>query len=186
MSASGPFAMGPSQAGRSTTRPVPPSTLASVDSVNPSRLDIGLSQVIPPSLVKEGKRGQIKVSDEEVYSDPDDGVEIVDMDQVKKIDWMAPDILRKERRTSSAKMKQEDTGNIRMSLFSNVCHYAIQLTYSAALDAASGQALTLSESEDEELEDVIESFTTRANVNAVCRALVNDLPEYLTFLGGMP
>jgi DNA-directed RNA polymerase III subunit RPC4 len=94
------------------------STFASVDSTDPSRLNAGLSQTGPPSLGKDGKRGkekQIKVEDEEVYSDPDEGVEIVDMDQVQKTDWLAPDILRRERRTNDTKIKQEKLDDAGMS-----------------------------------------------------------------------
>ena len=64
---------------------------------------------------KDGKRGkgkEVKVEDDDVYSDPDEGVEIVDMDQVQKIDWMAPDILRKERRPKDTKIKQEKLDDI--------------------------------------------------------------------------
>lgn len=120
MTASGPFAMGPSQAGSSTDRL---STFAAVDSVDPSRLNPGLSQTGPPSLGKESKRGkekETKVEDDEVYSDPDDGVEILDMDQVQKIDWMAPDVLRKERRSGETKIKQENLDDKGMPVCSHV------------------------------------------------------------------
>ena len=46
--------------------------------------------------------------DAEVYSDPDEGVEIVDMDEVKTMDWMAPDSLRRERQSAKKKKKKED------------------------------------------------------------------------------
>jgi DNA-directed RNA polymerase III subunit RPC4 len=120
MSASGPFAMGPTQAGRSISH----SALASADSVDPSRLNVGLLQAGPPSLGKYSKRGkekQVKAEDEEVYSDPDEGVEIVDMDQVQKIDWMAPDVLRKERRTNDTKIKQENLDDTSKSLRFLIC-----------------------------------------------------------------
>jgi DNA-directed RNA polymerase III subunit RPC4 len=99
---------------------MPPSTFATV---GPSLPNTGLSQTGPPLLGKDGKRGKekdIKVEDEDVYSDPDDGVEIVDMDQVQKIDWMAPDILRKERRKDT-KIKQEKLDDIGMWLQSLFC-----------------------------------------------------------------
>ena len=35
--------------------------------------------------------------EEEEYSDPDEGVEIVDMENVRQMDWMAPESLRKEK-----------------------------------------------------------------------------------------
>jgi hypothetical protein len=39
----------------------------------------------------------VKVDTDEVYSDPDEGVEIVDMEQVWQMDWMAPESLRKDK-----------------------------------------------------------------------------------------
>ena len=35
--------------------------------------------------------------EEEEYSDPDEGVEMVDMENVRQMDWMAPESLRKEK-----------------------------------------------------------------------------------------
>jgi len=34
--------------------------------------------------------------DEELYSEPDEGVEIIDLQNVRELDWMAPETLRKE------------------------------------------------------------------------------------------
>lgn len=36
--------------------------------------------------------------DEELYSEPDDGVDIIDLQNVRELDWMAPETLRKEVR----------------------------------------------------------------------------------------
>jgi len=36
--------------------------------------------------------------DEELYSEPDEGVEIIDLQNVRELDWMAPETLRKESR----------------------------------------------------------------------------------------
>jgi DNA-directed RNA polymerase III subunit RPC4 len=36
-------------------------------------------------------------SDEDVYSEPDEGVEIIDMENVRQLDWMAPETLQRER-----------------------------------------------------------------------------------------
>lgn len=166
MTASGPFAMGPSQAGRSTDRVT---TFSSVDSVAPSRLTLGLSQTGPPLLGKESKRGkekETKVEEEEVYSDPDDGVEIVDMDQVQKIDWMAPDVVRKERRSGETKIKQENLDNISMSFCSYIL-YSSRFTDPDAVDVDPSQALDLTESEDEELEDFVQSFTAKMHAEPV-------------------
>ena len=49
--------------------------------------------------------------DEEVYSEPDEGVEIVDMNDIRKMDWMAPETLKRgsehKRRVKKKKKKDE-------------------------------------------------------------------------------
>lgn len=102
--------MGPSQAGRSTDH---------------GKLASGFSAMGPSPAGRatahataHGKGKEVKVEDEELYSDPDEGVEIVDMDQIQKMDWMAPDILRKVRRSNNAKTKQEGLDHIGMPLHS--------------------------------------------------------------------
>ena len=47
------------------------------------------------------------VEEAEVYSDPDEGVEIVDMENVRQMDWMAPESLRKEKEADRKKEKKE-------------------------------------------------------------------------------
>ena len=63
-------------------------------------LGTGLTQTTAPTLgVKKDliSEGDMKVeSDEEVYSEPDEGVEIVDMNDIRKMDWMAPETLKRE------------------------------------------------------------------------------------------
>lgn len=45
----------------------------------------------------------------EVYSDADEGVEIIDMENVKTMDWMAPEALRKVKEgTKKKKVKIEE------------------------------------------------------------------------------
>ncbi|CAA7267394.1 unnamed protein product [Cyclocybe aegerita] len=150
MTASGPFAMGPTQASSSARRSALPSNIVSSTSADASTSNIGvnLSQMAPPSLKREAGKAKsaVKVEDEEVYSDPDEGVEIIDMENVRQMDWMAPESLRKERQTTKKGKKEEgpdeagDTTNF--------------------LDA-----LDLSESDDEEeLEDIIEDFATQADM----------------------
>ena len=102
MKASGPFAMGPSLAG-SGRRPAPRSNFTPIMPPGPSKggtLGSGLTRTTAPSLgVKKepGSEGGAKAeSDEEVYSEPDDGVEIVDMQNIRKMDWMAPETLKRE------------------------------------------------------------------------------------------
>jgi DNA-directed RNA polymerase III subunit RPC4 len=116
MTASGPFAMGPSLAGSSSRRSTPRSNFAPIFPLGPSEKFVsGLTQTAAPSLKKE--KDQFKSSsiddDAEVYSEPDEGVEIVDMDDIKKMDWMAPETLLKEpedkkRRKKEIKIKKEE------------------------------------------------------------------------------
>ena len=94
--------MGPSLAG-SGRRPAPrsnftpnlPPGLLKSEALGP-----GLTRTTAPTLgeIKEpGPEGGIKVeSDEEVYSEQEDGVEIVDMQSIRKMDWMAPETLKRE------------------------------------------------------------------------------------------
>jgi DNA-directed RNA polymerase III subunit RPC4 len=75
----------------------------------------GLSHSGAPILSRErekGKKGLVKEDEEdiEVYSDPDEGVQIVDMDAIKTMDWMAPESLRRDRdegKNSKKKKKAE-------------------------------------------------------------------------------
>jgi hypothetical protein len=131
MTASGPFAMGPALAGSSSARrgAASRSTFTPIVPGGPgapgaSALGQALDGSAPPSLraVKGKERAvdhnnDVKKEDEEaeVYSDPDDGIEIVDMDDVKTMDWMAPDSLRRDRESGkknqkrvSVKVKKED------------------------------------------------------------------------------
>jgi DNA-directed RNA polymerase III subunit RPC4 len=78
-----------------------------------SSLGAGLVKLgAEPGKKVEADEGEGK----EVYSDPEDGVEIVDMDDVRQMDWMAPETLRKEREGKSAKkakikIKAESAGD---------------------------------------------------------------------------
>ena len=56
----------------------------------------------------------------ETYSDADDGVEIVDISEIRKMDWMAPESLRKERvhekrkkRLSAKREASTDKGKVK-------------------------------------------------------------------------
>lgn len=112
MTASGPFAMGPALAGTSARRTAPRSNFAPVAPPGGSgsaKLGAGLTQTTAPSLKKEREReaeaARVKKEEEEAYSDPDEGVEIVDMENVREMDWMAPESLRKEREAGKKKGK---------------------------------------------------------------------------------
>ena len=95
MTASGPFAMGPTLAGSSIRRSAPRSV-----SRTSLKNDFGNTD-------DNVKNGAIKTEDGEYYSDPDEGVEIVDMEDVHQLDWMAPDSIRKERQMSQKTVKKE-------------------------------------------------------------------------------
>ncbi|PPQ65472.1 hypothetical protein CVT26_000112 [Gymnopilus dilepis] len=138
--------MGPALAGSSARRSTPRSNFAPIaaPSGSFSGAGSGLSQTGPPSLRKnETKEAPVKTEDDEVYSDPDEGVEIIDMENVRQMDWMAPESLRRER-PSTKKVKKEEQAEA----------------------TAANNALDLSDSEgEEELEDIIEDFATQTSLN---------------------
>lgn len=113
MTASGPFAMGPA-AMASSSHPRR-SALRSTPIAVPSggHLSASLDSTAPSVLgSSEAKRVKMEENAEplEVYSDPEDGVEIVDMEQVKGMDWMAPDLLMRARiKSNKGKGVQGDT-----------------------------------------------------------------------------
>lgn len=118
MTASGPFAMGPAMADSTSRRTAASSTFVpSVPSDN-SRTGSNLSLSAPPLLKKDlsSKNNPIKDEDEEVYSDPDEGVEIIDMDNVRQMDWMAPESLRKERQPPKKVKKEEEVADLGMHI----------------------------------------------------------------------
>lgn len=96
---------------RSNFAPIVP-----LGSGNSSLLGAGLTKATGPSLkterVKESEP-MVAVKDDDAYSDPDEGVEIVDMDDVRRMDWMAPESLRKEKvgdkkKKKDANLKKEE------------------------------------------------------------------------------
>jgi len=102
--------MGPSLAGASGRRSTPRSNF--VPSVPQLGKNSQLTGTATPTLKREaGKLGAetIKVEDDEVYSDPDEGVEIIDMDRVKALDWLAPETLKKETKKRRIVKKEEPT-----------------------------------------------------------------------------
>ncbi|KAF5351547.1 hypothetical protein D9758_007173 [Tetrapyrgos nigripes] len=140
MTASGPFALGPAMVGNNARRPIPKSNFTPIPTPsNETRLGAGLSNTPAPSVKKEDK-GKAKVmDDEETYSDQEDGVEIIDIEKIGDMDWMAPESLKKERQP--VKIKKEDSGG------------------TSGGDINLSNAVDLSESEDEEeLEDIIDDF----------------------------
>ena len=140
MTASGPFAMGPALAGNNARRSVPRSNFAPIMSGSkpgPTPA-VSLTQSVVPSLKSEagvrakgkGKEIMETPGDEEVYSEPDEGVEIVDMENVRQMDWMAPESLQKERHSKKFKKEghSDSTGTsagrvVSQSLNNTVCSY---------------------------------------------------------------
>ena len=115
MTASGPFAMGPTLAGSSIRRSAPRSNFATPALVSQNWTNFGdkHSYSDQPSMMDVGntdnyvKSGAVKTEDGEYYSDPDEGVQIVDMEDVHQLDWMAPDSIKKERQKLRKKVKKE-------------------------------------------------------------------------------
>lgn len=110
MTASGPFAMGPAMAGSMGARRAPPqSNFAPRPIATPgSSVPSSLSNTPAPSI-KRDEKGKAKAGDDEVYSDPDEGVEIIDMDNVREMDFMAPEALQKERIRKKVKKEEAKT-----------------------------------------------------------------------------
>ncbi len=95
MTASGPFALGPSMVGparRSALRSEAGRVGAGA-TASPGETKGGTDQVKAETRGKS--TGPKQEENEEVYSDPEDGVEIIDIEQIMNLDWMAPDVLRK-------------------------------------------------------------------------------------------
>ncbi|KAF5383831.1 hypothetical protein D9615_003678 [Tricholomella constricta] len=165
MTASGPFAMGPALAGNTTARrSVPRSNFASVP-IPGSGQSLGSSLVrgAAPTLKREAKEKNKKDDEEmEVYSDPDEGVEIVDIEDVRQMDYMAPESLRKERQPKKLKKEglSQTTGMVSLQTLKAFLDSSM-----AAGEIDHANALDLSESdEEEELEDIIEHFAATADV----------------------
>lgn len=180
MMASGPFALGPAAAGTSSSSrrfapaaaPIPIPTKS-----GPSSLGTGLSQTAAPKIKTEERKTKVD-EDEEVYSDPDEGVEIIDMEKVHKMDWMAPESIGKERLAKKPKKEDPDVGAAggtrRVLLLTHLV-----LTLDVEINLAN--ALNLSESEDEEeLETIIDDFAKLNNV----RVIKPMLKTFLIILSG--
>jgi DNA-directed RNA polymerase III subunit RPC4 len=109
MTASGPFAMGPSKAGSSAWHGGPRVSAMPTASRGPpsdaAALGANLSKTPAPTLKERVERRVHIDEDAEVYSDPDEGVEIVDMRNVHAMDWMAPESLKWESKHEKTKKK---------------------------------------------------------------------------------
>lgn len=190
MKASGPFAMGPSLAG-SGRRPVPRSNFTPIMPSGPTkdtRLGSGLTQTTAPTLgVKGGtKPGEdVKTeSDEEAYSEPDEGVEIVDISDVRKMDWMAPETLKRESEYKGkvkpkrkdkkplARLDNQGEGLLNKAISSASLTSAFKdmdVDEPVVDDIDLANAVNLSESEDEiEEEQIAGDFFTSPDPDFVC------------------
>lgn len=194
MTASGPFAMGPAMQGAAgARRAAPQSNFMPIMPGGPSRgpLGAGLTNTTAPGVgikrevndLSLPKKEEGPVDDDgEVYSDPDEGVEIVDMENIRGMDWMAPESLRKEKAKGKgkgkARAKEADAkgkGAVKPDV--EMADAAPSRVQSEDADSAedSGEAkvnlanaLNLSDSEEEEeMEDIIHDFASRLDVNTV-------------------
>ncbi|KAH9072106.1 RNA polymerase III RPC4-domain-containing protein [Lactarius deliciosus] len=172
MTASGPFAMGPSLAGSSAWRSgtrvssIPTAPRGPPDS---TALGANLTKTAAPALKKEERvESRVHVDDDaEVYSDPDEGVEIVDMRNVHTMDWMAPESLKSESardrsKKRAAKVEKEDD-ELSLEKGKGTPKRGLMTTEGSPLDDVGdinfANALDLSESEEEEvMEDIIDDF----------------------------
>ena len=68
-------------------------------------LGANLTKTPAPTLKERVERRVHIDEDVEVYSDPDEGVEIVDMRNVHAMDWMAPESLKCESKREKTKKK---------------------------------------------------------------------------------
>lgn len=189
--------MGPSMIGSGSRRAAPRSNFASAMPFGGAsdKLGSGLTKTAAPSLKREKEanvlKGGAQEEDEaEVYSDPDEGVQIVDMDDVRKMDWMAPETLlrgsedkKRKSKKKAAKIKKEEAAmaaaalekGVFLALLPNRLNNTPIGTNDMTTDEPPveeevnlANAVDLSESEEEEeLEDIIDDFSTGTEQNAV-------------------
>ncbi|KAH9166332.1 RNA polymerase III RPC4-domain-containing protein [Lactarius sanguifluus] len=171
MTASGPFAMGPSLAGSSAWRSGP--RVSSISTAprgppDPAALGANLTKTAAPTLKKEERvESRAHVDDDvEVYSDPDEGVEIVDMRNVHTMDWMAPESLKSESARDRSKKRaakvEKEVDELSLEK-GKAAKQGPMTTEGSPLDDVGdinfANALDLSESEEEEvMEDIIDDF----------------------------
>ncbi|KAI0091696.1 RNA polymerase III RPC4-domain-containing protein [Irpex rosettiformis] len=195
MTASGPFAMGPAMQGASgARRTAPQSNFMPIMPGGPSRgpLGAGLTNTTAPGVgikrevndlgVPKKEEGPVD-DDGEVYSDPDEGVEIVDMDNVRGMDWMAPESLRKEKIKGKGRERESRKKGDTDVKGKGVAKADVEMAETtpermesedAGIDEDSGEAkvnlanaLNLSDSEgEEELEDIVHDFASRMDFDA--------------------
>ena len=69
--------------------------------------------------------GKVEDEDEQVYSDQEDGVEIVDIEKVRLMDWMAPESLKKERDGKDRKKVKKEEKDVKGK--GESCSYGLYL-----------------------------------------------------------
>ena len=108
MTASGPFSMGPALSGNVSRRPMPQSNFAASGST--TRSIVTNTTALSSNKIEGGLKSQPLTSteDEEFYSEPDEGIEIVDLQKVRELDWMAPETLRRERKKAKHEKKEDE------------------------------------------------------------------------------
>ncbi|KAF8552395.1 hypothetical protein OG21DRAFT_1511500 [Imleria badia] len=171
MTASGPFAMGPALAGTSARRSAPGSNFTPIvpqGSAKGPALGANLSNSAAPTLKKDKQRENPLVdavqtpkneSDDEVYSEPDEGVEIIDMENVRQLDWMAPETLQRERRDRGKRK------GVKIDIEELPLPSGSKDQGPSAENVDPSNALDLSESEEEEdLEDLVEDFAFQTDM----------------------
>jgi hypothetical protein len=166
---------------RSNFTPIVPSGSGSSSHV------AGLSGIRVPTLKnnKEKEDGvSAKINEQDEYSDPDEGVEIVDMENIRQMDWAAPESLRRDRNEGRKKKAFRIKKEVSAEGIINSFPLRLELMWitdrhetdevldneeAAATDEVDlANALDLSESEEEEeLEDLIEDFALQADLEQV-------------------
>jgi DNA-directed RNA polymerase III subunit RPC4 len=101
--------MGPSKAGLSAWHGGPRVSAMPAAPRGPptdaAALGANLTKAPAPTLKEHAERRVHIDEDAEAYSDPDEGVEIVDMRNVHAMDWMAPESLKWESKREKTKKK---------------------------------------------------------------------------------
>lgn len=144
--ASGPFALGP--AANSVRRP---SRITASTAMQPpghggaQPSGSGLTDTAAPTLKDtrrlQKKRVGLEAAEKEEYSD-DEGVEVIDMDDVNELDWMSPDSLirvKEEDEKKAARRRDKLKGKIKDDTHTKIMRkreYLFSLTYTS--DASYG------------------------------------------------
>jgi DNA-directed RNA polymerase III subunit RPC4 len=94
MTAGGPFSLGPALMSSASRQSTVRTSLA-LAGTSPAPGITATPIAAPPLKGEEPERCIYSDGDEEPFSEPDEGVEIVDLHAVRKLDWMAPESLRR-------------------------------------------------------------------------------------------